>query len=44
MLENGKYIPSRLFTLGDVVRSKAITGFNLNLDEVFGHLSGSGGA
>lgn len=44
MLENGKYIPSRLFTLGDVVRSKAITGFNLNLDEVFGHLSGSGGS
>ena len=44
VLENGKYTPSRLFTLGDVVSSKAIPGFNLNLDEVFGHLSGSGGS
>jgi Uma2 family endonuclease len=42
--ENGKYTPSRLFTLGDVVASQAFPGFNLNLDEVFGHLSGSGGS
>ena len=42
MLDNGKYTPSRLFTLGDVVSSKAVPGFNLDLSEVFGHLSGSG--
>jgi len=42
VLENGKFTPSRLFTLGDVVTSKAIPGLNLSLDEVFGHLSGTG--
>lgn len=42
MLENGKYTPSRLFTLGDVVSSKAVPGFYLDLNEVFSHLSGSG--
>ena len=40
-LENGRYIPSRLFTLGDAVASKAVSGFILDLDEVFGDLSGS---
>jgi len=41
VLENEKYTPSRLFTLGDVVTSNAILGFNLDLNEVFGHLAGS---
>jgi Uma2 family endonuclease len=35
-LENGKYIPSRLFTMGDTVMSKAIPNFRLGLDEIFG--------
>src|SRR5690554_3551896 len=39
VLENGKYIPSRLFTLGDVITSSAIPGFTLDLNEVFGYLS-----
>ncbi|PRY88911.1 Uma2 family endonuclease [Mongoliibacter ruber] len=30
-----KYIPSRLFTLGDLVPSKCIKGFVLDLDELF---------
>src|SRR5690606_22964580 len=42
VLENGKYIPSRLFTLGDLVSYKAVPGFNLDLNEVFGHLSEAG--
>lgn len=33
-----KYVPSRLFTLGDKVKSKAIIGFEMDLDEVFGDL------
>lgn len=33
-----KYVPSRLFTLGDKVKSKAINGFEMDLDEVFGDL------
>lgn len=37
-LEAGKYRPSRLFTFGDRVRSQAIPGFELDLDEVFGEL------
>jgi Uma2 family endonuclease len=31
-----KYVPSRLFTLGDKVKSKAINGLEMDLDEVFG--------
>ncbi|WP_163377775.1 Uma2 family endonuclease [Cyclobacterium sp. SYSU L10401] len=37
-LEAGKYRPSRLFTFGDRVRSQALPGFELDLDEVFGEL------
>jgi Uma2 family endonuclease len=34
-LANGKYQPSKLFTLGDLVNSKAVEGFHLDLSEVF---------
>lgn len=34
-LEQGKYVPSRLFTVGDVVVSRAVGGFELSLTEVF---------
>ncbi|TVP50372.1 MAG: Uma2 family endonuclease [Mongoliibacter sp.] len=34
-LVNGKYIPSRLFTLGDHVASSCIKGFVLDLEELF---------
>jgi Uma2 family endonuclease len=37
-LEEGKYKPSRLFTHDDVVNSKCIPGFELDLEEVFGNL------
>ena len=37
-LETGKYRPSRLYTMGDEVRSEVLTGFELDLDEVFGEL------
>ncbi|MEX0882658.1 MAG: Uma2 family endonuclease [Cyclobacteriaceae bacterium] len=37
-LEAGKYLPSRLFTLGDRVRSQTLPGFELDLDDVFGGL------
>ena len=37
-LEGGKYQPSRLFTLGDRVKSQALAGFELDLDEVLGEL------
>ena len=37
-LEGGKYHPSRLFTLGDEVKSQVLSGFVLDLDEVFGEL------
>ncbi|MBI0398780.1 Uma2 family endonuclease [Cyclobacterium marinum] len=37
-LEGGKYQPSRLFTLGDRVKSQALAAFVLDLDEVFGEL------
>jgi Uma2 family endonuclease len=37
-LENGKYNPSKLFTHGDIVQSKCIPGFELDLEEVFGNL------
>ena len=32
---NGKYIPSKLFTTGDIVASSIINVFTLNLDDVF---------
>lgn len=34
-LVNGKFVPSRLFTHGDVVNSDVIEGFSLDLEEVF---------
>jgi len=34
-LVNGKYVPSKLFTTGDIVNSRIIKGFALNLDDVF---------
>lgn len=37
-LEAGKYRPSRLFTLGDEVKSQVLSGFVLDLDEVFGEV------
>ena len=37
-LESGKYRPSRLFTFGDEVKSQVLSGFVLDLDEVFGEL------
>jgi Uma2 family endonuclease len=33
--ESGKYQPSKLFTLSEVVTSDVLPGFELNLDEVF---------
>ncbi|SHM37056.1 Putative restriction endonuclease [Cyclobacterium lianum] len=37
-LEDRKYHPSRLFTLGDQVESQVLSGFVLDLDEVFGEV------
>ncbi len=37
-LVDGKYVPSKLFTVGDIVESKCISGFKLDLDEVFSDL------
>ncbi len=37
-LTNGKYVPSLLFTSGDVVESKVIKGFKLDLEEFFGDI------
>ncbi len=37
-LSGGKYIPSKLFTLGDHVASQCIEGFVLDLDELFSGL------
>jgi Uma2 family endonuclease len=34
-LVNGKYVPSRLLTSGDVVESAVINGFSLDLEEFF---------
>lgn len=34
-LVDGKYVPSRLLTTGDVVESTVITGFTLDLEEFF---------
>ena len=33
--ESGKYQPSKLFTLSEVITSAKLPGFDLNLDEVF---------
>lgn len=40
-LTDGKYVPSRLMTEGDVVRSSVLPGFSLNLDDLFGILPGT---
>jgi len=37
-LVDGSYVPSRLFTSGDVVESKVIEGFKLDLEEFFGDI------
>ncbi len=37
-LVDGKYIPSRLFTSGDVVKSMVLDGFTLDLEEFFGDM------
>jgi Uma2 family endonuclease len=37
-LVNKKYIPSKLFTSGDIVESKCIKGFKLDLEEIFSNL------
>lgn len=34
-LANGRYVPSKLFTHGDMVASQAVEGFVLDLNEVF---------
>ncbi|MEX2591361.1 MAG: Uma2 family endonuclease [Anditalea sp.] len=34
-LNNAKYVPSKLFTLGDMVSSGCIEGFHLDLEELF---------
>lgn len=34
-LVDGSYVPSKLFTRGDIISSKVIEGFNLDLDEYF---------
>lgn len=33
--ENGTYLPSRLFTTGDVIESQVVKGFKLDLEEFF---------
>jgi len=37
-LENGRYVPSRLFTSGDVVESRVLLGFKLDLEEFFSNI------
>ena len=37
-LVDHKYVPSKLFSLGDIVSSKCVSGFKLDLDEVFSNL------
>ncbi|SEJ60487.1 Endonuclease, Uma2 family (restriction endonuclease fold) [Cyclobacterium xiamenense] len=37
-LVDGKYVPSRLFTSGDVVESTVLIGFTLDLEEFFGDM------
>jgi Uma2 family endonuclease len=34
-LQEEKYVPSRLYTWGDVVKSEVIQGFELDLEEFF---------
>tara|TARA_R110002072_G_scaffold303043_2_gene492011 strand:+ start:190281 stop:190838 length:558 start_codon:yes stop_codon:yes gene_type:complete len=34
-LTDGKYVPSRLFTHGDIVKSECIAGFEVDLEEFF---------
>jgi len=34
-LTDGSYVPSRLFTIGDVVSSQCVTGFDLDVEDVF---------
>ncbi|MBC7382368.1 MAG: Uma2 family endonuclease [Bacteroidia bacterium] len=34
-LVNGKYVPGKIYTSGDMIRTKILPGFELNLDEVF---------
>lgn len=37
-LLEGKYVPSKLFTIGDIVPSKCIPGFELDLEDIFSNL------
>ncbi|AWW31748.1 Uma2 family endonuclease [Echinicola strongylocentroti] len=37
-LVNGKYVPSQLMTSGDMVRSKAVEGFELDLEDFFSRM------
>ncbi|WP_209329166.1 Uma2 family endonuclease [Lunatimonas salinarum] len=37
-LENGRYVPSRLLTSGDLVESSVLPGFKLDLEEFFGDI------
>ncbi|WP_154854977.1 Uma2 family endonuclease [Cyclobacterium xiamenense] len=37
-LVDGKYVPSKLFTSGDVVESTVLIGFTLDLEEFFGDI------
>jgi Uma2 family endonuclease len=37
-LTKGRYVPSKLYTTGDIVSSQIIKGFALNLDDVFSDL------
>ncbi|EON75315.1 hypothetical protein ADIS_4228 [Lunatimonas lonarensis] len=38
-LENGRYVPSRLLTSGDVVESRVLPGLKLDLEEFFSHIN-----
>jgi Uma2 family endonuclease len=35
VLVNGQYVPSRLFTSGDILTSQVLSGFTLDLNDVF---------
>lgn len=37
-LADGKYVPSRLMTEGDIVKSSVLEGFSLDLEELFGSI------
>lgn len=43
ILQDGKYVPSKLFTSGESVNSKAIEGFSLDLELLFGEMEGGRG-